>query len=131
VQRRVDVAAAHRLDEGAGHVVVLVARSVVAHRGLRHCLLDVGQGDLHGALVDRAGRHRVEGDTGARLERGQRPAGVAARDAHDVVEGLVGQGVGTVEAPLVVERGTHEVGDVGVGERLEGDEHRGARGGGR
>ena len=33
VQRGVDVRAAHRLDERAGHVVVLVAVAVVAHRG--------------------------------------------------------------------------------------------------
>ena len=33
VQRGVDVGAADRLDEGAGHVVVLVAVAVVAHRG--------------------------------------------------------------------------------------------------
>ena len=34
VQGRVDVGAPDRLDEGADHVVVLVAVAVVAHRGL-------------------------------------------------------------------------------------------------
>ena len=68
VQRRVDVAAAHRLDERADDVVVLVAVAVVAHRG----------------PVDRPfQRGEVEFALGhaGRLERGQRPAGIPAGDA--------------------------------------------------
>ena len=47
VQRRVDVAAAHRLDERAGDVVVLIAVAVVAHR----CPVD---GLLQGRQIQRA-----------------------------------------------------------------------------
>ena len=54
VQRRVDVGAAHRLDQRRGHVVVLVAGAVVAHARERHRLLGVRQRDLHRA---RRARH--------------------------------------------------------------------------
>src|SRR5699024_2142861 len=56
VQRGVDVAAAHRLDERAGDVVVLVAGAVVAHRGAVDGLREGGGIDLRGVLHQRGGR---------------------------------------------------------------------------
>ena len=68
VQRGVDVGAADRLDEGADHVVVLVALPVVADRGL----VDGASRRLE---VDRR-RSRRDGRAGGRLEE------VSARGRH-------------------------------------------------
>ncbi len=83
VQRRVGVGAAHRLDEGADDVVVLVALAVVAHRRL----VDRG---LRGRQVDLVAALRP-GGAGGRLEVGQRAAGVAAGQPDQVVASLVAE----------------------------------------
>ena len=85
VQRGVGVGAADRLDEGAGHVVVLVALPVVAHGGL----VDGGLGGLqvdHGsrrARSRRRARHRRpprgRSATAARRRRRAGPGGRARR----------------------------------------------------
>ena len=59
------VAAAHRLDERADDVVVLVAVAVVAHRG-----------PVQGLLDDLGGDRAVPGGLGGHLQRRQRTAGV-------------------------------------------------------
>ena len=81
VQRGVDVGAADRLDEGADHVVVLVALAVVAHGGL----VDGGLGGREVDGVEPVAR----GGTGRGLEVGQRPARVAAGQAYEVGAGVV------------------------------------------
>ena len=81
VHRGVGVGAAHRLDEGAGDVVVLVALPVVAHRGLVDRRLGGRQVDHVEALGDRR--------SGGGLEVGQRTAGVAAGEPDQVVERVV------------------------------------------
>ena len=48
VHRGIRVGAAHRLDERAHHVIVLVARTVVTNCGAVHRLRSVRQGDAHG-----------------------------------------------------------------------------------
>ena len=105
-------------------VVVLVAGAVVAHGGVGHGLLALREGDRHGIRPVGPGCDGVVGDPGRGLEEGQRPAGVAPGQPHQVVAGVVGQGVGTVEAAGVGHRGSDDVGDVVVGERHQGHEHR-------
>lgn len=73
VQGGVHVAAADRLDQRAGHVVVLVAVPVVADGRLVDGGLGTGQGDLRLPLLQRR--------PGRRLQRGERLAGVAMRPA--------------------------------------------------
>ncbi len=79
VQRGIDVGTAHRFDEGADDVVVLVAVTVVAHRGFVHRPLD----GLHADQL--AGRL---GCLGRYFQRGQGAPGVAGRELHQQVDGL-------------------------------------------
>ena len=84
------------------HVVVLVARPVVAHGGAASTACSTWA-----RVIVRLGPSASTGvaasGTPARgLERGQRPAGVAAGEPHQVVAGLVGRSVDApVEAPGV------------------------------
>lgn len=79
MQRGIDVGTAHRFDEGADDVVVLVAVTVVAHRGFVHRPLD----GLHADQL--AGRL---GCLGRYFQRGQGAPGVAGRELHQQVDGL-------------------------------------------
>ena len=80
VDRRIGIGAAHRLDEGGGEVVVLVAGPVVAERPLPCCVLDVRRGErLPGG---RCGLRRE-------LEDVERRAAVAARARRDQLDDLV------------------------------------------
>ncbi len=114
VQGGVDVGAADGLDQGAGHVVVLVAVAVVLHGGPVDRLLQGGQADLRLALV--------QGGSGGRLQGGEGAAGVTAGDAQEVALGLPGEGDGALEAALVGEGALDEALDVVVGERFEGEQ---------
>ena len=80
---------------------MLVAGAVVAHGGVGHGLLGLGEGDRHGIGPLGARRDGVLGDPGRGLEEGQRPAGVAAGEPDEVVAGVVVERVGTVEAARV------------------------------
>ena len=103
---------------------MLVARAVVAHRGVGHGLLALREGDRHGIRPVGPGRDGVLGDPGGRLEEGERPACVAAGEPHEVLAGVVVERVGAVEAARVGHRRPQHVVDVVVGERLQGDQHR-------
>lgn len=118
VQGRVHVGAADRLDERAGHVVVLVAVAVVLHRGAVDGRLDRLQGDLR--------LPRGDGRTGRRLQCGERPPRVAAGDPQQMGLGVLGQGDRAAEPPLLDERPAQERAQVVVGQRLQG-EQQGAR----
>ena len=124
VQGGVDVAAAHRLDERARDVVVLVAGAVVADGRLRDGLLDVGQGDLDGVVGQAAGGLGVEGDPGRGLEGGQGPPRVAAGDPHEVVGGVGGRVCAPSKPRSSVSAAASRSRDLLVGQRLERDEHR-------
>ena len=108
VQRGVDVAAADGLDERAGDVVVLVAVAVVAHRRPVDGGLDV----VDGRPRSRPGPERR---AGCGLERGQRPAGVAAGEPHELVERLGVDVDRTAEPALVGDRALEQRADVVVG----------------
>src|SRR5699024_5288519 len=112
VQRGIDVRAAHRLDEGRGDVVVLVARPVVAHGSPGHRLLDVGEGERGrlGGIVTEG--DVLVGDAGRRLEGGQRPAGIAPGDGDEVVPGVVVERVAPRETAVVGQRGVDDLADL-------------------
>ena len=80
---------------------MLVARAVVAHRGVGDRLLALREGDRHGIRPVGPGRDGVLGDPGGGLEEGERPARVAAGQPHEVVAGVVVERVGPVEAARV------------------------------
>ncbi len=103
-----------RLDQGAGHVVVLVAVPVVAHRGPVDRRLKGLQRDV--VLAARDGR------AGARLERGQRASGVAAGDTQQMRLGVLRQRHGASQAARVAERPAHQAADVLVVEGLQGQQ---------
>lgn len=111
VQRRVHVGAADGLDEGARHVVVLVAVPVVAHGRPVDRLLDGFEGDLLLALGD--------GRSGPRLQRRQGPPGVAAGDAQQVGLRVGRQGDGPAQAPLLLQRPLHQGTQVVVRQRFQ------------
>src|SRR5690606_26667541 len=98
VQGRVDVAAAHAFDERADRAVVLVGGAVVAHGGAVGGALHVGHGDLGALPRDQRGG----------LQVGERPPGVSPGEPHQVVEGLLGEGVASAEAAFVGERAPHD-----------------------
>lgn len=114
VQGGVHVGAADRLDERAGHVVVLVAVPVVLHGGPVDGGLDRLQGDLR--LV------RGERRTGRRLQGSERPARVSARDAQQMRLRVLGQGEGTAEPALVRQRPAQQITQVVVGQRFQGEQ---------
>ena len=97
VQGGVDVGTADRLDERADHVVVLIAVAVVADGRLVDTRLDgreVQQPTVRvTGLVERRARRR--------LERGERPAGVAGREPHQMVHRVVRDLDLPAETPLV------------------------------
>ena len=102
---------------------MLVAGAVVAHGGLGHGLLALGEGDRHGRPAGRRPAATASsGHAGGGLEGGQRPAGVAAGDPHEVVAGVVVERVRRRRARARRRRAAVEhVGDLVVGERLQGD----------
>lgn len=116
VQGRVHVRAADRLDERAGHVVVLVAVPVVLHGRPVDGLLHRLQADLRLALGDGGARGRLQGGQGA--------PGVAAGDAQEVGLGVLRQGHGPAQSALAGEGPCHQPPQVLVGERLQGEEQR-------
>ena len=82
VQRGIDVRAAHRLDEGTRHVVVLVAAP--AHERLIRGCLHAGHRNLSGAVI--AGHPRRG------FKKRQGLTRVGASQAHEARHGLVGDG---------------------------------------
>ena len=112
VQRRVGVGAAHRLDERADHVVVLVALPVVADRG-----------PVDGRLGGRRGRSASSPcgrGAGGRLEVGQRAAGVTTGEPHQVVAGRRRRGSTAPARPRSsASARSRTARDVVVGERLQ------------
>ncbi len=114
LQRGVGVTAPHALDEGADHVVVLVAAAVVAHGRPVHGPLD--SGDIDPA----AGRHAER----RRLQIGQRAPGIAAGQPDEHIDDPIVQGDGTAKAALVgdgtLDHGPHVV----VADRLQGEQQR-------
>ncbi len=94
MQRGVHVGAADGLDEGARHVVVLVAVAVVRHGRAVDGLLQGLEGDLRLPLVERR--------AGGGLQGGQGAAGVSPGDAQQVPLGVLGEGDGLLEAALLV-----------------------------
>ena len=83
---------------------MLVAGAVVAHGGVGHGLLALREGDRHGIRPVGARGDGVVGHPGGGLEGGQRPAGVAAGEPHEVVAGVVVERVRAVEPARVGRR---------------------------
>ena len=96
--------------------LVLVALTVVAHRG------PVDRG-LGGGQVDLVQPGRLSRPRGG-LEVGQRPAGVTAGQPEQVVARVVGERHCPAETALVDEGGVHHRADVLVGQRLQGEQQR-------
>jgi hypothetical protein len=111
VQRGVGIGATQRLDERRDDVVVLVALPVVADR--RPVDRRLGRGQVDHRAAGGPGR------AGGRLEIGQRATGVAAGQPDQVVAGVVIEGERAAEAALVDQGALDDVGDVGVGERVQ------------
>src|SRR5207249_4470993 len=95
-------------------VVVLITAPVVAHGSPVHRQLQGGEVDL-GAI-----RQAERG----RLQVGQRPAGVPARQQDQMGGGVRGQGVTAAEPALIGERPAHHLAYVVIAERLEGEQER-------
>ena len=119
VHRGVGVRAAHRLDEGADDVVVLVSGAVVTHRCHVRGPLDVGHLDEG----RRAGSRCLRQDrAGGGLQHGERLAGVGAGHAHDLLARLLADAHGAGQAPLVIQRAIDQAPDVIGPQRLERQE---------
>ena len=116
MQRGLDVGAAHRLDERADDVVVLVAVAVVAHRGPVDGRLQGVRSDGVDGLGVGAGRRL--------LQVGQRAPGVAARQPQQAGARLGGELVPSGEATRVDDRPVDQLPDVLVGERPQREQQR-------
>src|SRR5574341_100173 len=114
-QRRVRVGAAHRLDEGADRVVVLVEALIVMHRPLLDALLGDLQRDVHRAFP--IGGRGQDGQ----FERVEGAAGVAVGDQDQVGQRVVvNLNLAEAEAALVVgHRPIQDQADVLVGQRVQ------------
>lgn len=133
MQRSIDVAATHRLDEGTSDVVVLVTVPVVAHgRDVDRALddVDVDPGRRVRRIVGTALGGGVRGllllhrRRGRGLEHGQCLAGVPADEPDEVGQRVVGQLDPAAEPPLIPDRPRDEAGDVVGLERVEGEQQR-------
>jgi len=125
VHRRVHVRAADGLDEGADHVVVLVAVLVVALDVVVHRLRGVLLRDRDGALPRPAGLARlVQGDAGRGLQHRERPPRVAAGHPHQVVPRVVLEHHGPVEPALLGHGTVQQPDDVVVRERTQREQQR-------
>ncbi len=94
VRRRIGIAAAHAFDEGAGRVVMLVARRIVLNRLLLDRVLGHNE-------IDRLVRLgcREDGD----LKGIERPPGVAVGDFREKIERLLrNRGLMAAQSPLRV-----------------------------
>ena len=119
VHRGVGVRAAHRLDEGADDVVVLVSGAVVTHRCHVRGPLDVGHLDEGRRVGSRCLR---QDRAGGGLQHGERLAGVGAGHAHDLLARLLADAHGAGQAPLVIQRAIDQAPDVIGPQRLERQE---------
>ena len=125
VQRGVDVAAPHRLDERADDVVVLVALSVVAQqRPVDRRRDGVGVDDRARSSSSVRPAPAVGATARRGLERGQRASGVAGREPDDRRAGFVAEDDGAAEPAGVLHRAVDEHAEVGVGQRLERQQQR-------
>ena len=124
VQRRVDVRAADRLDEGADDVVVLVAVLVVLERDAVDGALGVLEGDGDRPLLAFLLMGVREGGAGGGLERRQRGPGVAGGRPHDVCTCSCIDRDLAAQAPPVGHRAIDEQSDGGVVQGLEREQQR-------
>ena len=116
VQGGVDIGPPHRLDERRGDVVVLVPRSVVAHRSVGDGLLGVGEGDRHRAFGLRPQGYAVLRHSRSGLQCREGTPGIATAHADQVVASLVGEDELGSQPPLIGGRRVQNVGDLLVGE---------------
>src|SRR5215213_2386697 len=125
VQRGIDVGPAHRLDEGAGHVVVLVTVLVVPDdRDVEGALRFLHRHRRDVALLARPLRGQCR--AGRSLQRGQGPPGVPGGDPHEVLQRVVGQPDRSVQPARVGHGPLDQPADVGVIERAQ-RQHQGPR----
>ena len=119
IQRRIGIAAAHRFDKRADHVVMHVFILVVRQRAMRRGKLDhVG---IDGKRrIGRIARALFLGQARGQLKRGERRTSVAARQVHDSCQRFVGKGARTGQAPLLVgERTAHDAFNIDIGKRMQ------------
>ena len=119
VHRGVGVRAAHRLDESADDVVMLVSGAVVTHRRHVSGPLDVGDLDERRRTGSRCLR---QDRAGGGLQHRERLAGVGAGHAHDLLASLLTDAHGAGQAPLVIQRAINHAPDVIGPQRLERQE---------
>ena len=148
VQRRVDVAPPHGLDEGADHVVVLVAVAVVPKQGaIDRTSHDVGgdhrRRDIRVLVAVRIGGRSLDAGAldgrirsvcirssrlarrhGCGLERRERSSGVAGRQADDGGSCLGVDDDLAAEPSRVGHRAIDEDAEVVVGEEFEREQQR-------
>ena len=110
VQGRIDVGAPDRLDEGADHVVVLVAVAVVAHRGLVQGLFDG---------LDRDGAVGCPGGLSGDLQGGQRPASIPGRQCDQQFHRVVGNRYRIAESAWIGDGPTDDRPNVGGAQRMQ------------
>ena len=115
VQGRIDVAATHALDEGADHVIVLVAVAVVSDCRRLH-------GDLNVAEFDRrATAPSGHDETRRGLERGEQPPSIATRHTQELLTRLLREVNRAVETAPVDAGAIDQLRQIGVVERFQGE----------
>ena len=100
MQRGVDITSAHRLDQCARDVIVLVASPVIADRGMGHGLLDLGQHDRDGRVADTARRLCVQGNSRGCLQGGEHPARITTCHPYDVLPSVLIEGENPCQSTL-------------------------------
>ena len=140
VHRGIRVRAAHRLNEGADHVIMLIARTVVADRGAVHRLRSMRQGDAH-----RRGRVSLFGtgfcgasfcrgisrsfsltkrNRSRRLQRGQGAASIASRNRREVGAGILINDCCAAKTARVSQRTVNQVLNIGLLQRMNPQQQR-------
>jgi hypothetical protein len=102
---------------------VLVTGAVVAHRRLGHRLLNGSERDLGGGVVP-ADTPQILGHAGRGFQSGQGPPGVTTADPHQMLAGLLPQGVCRGQPALGRHRRLDHLANVVVGQRCQRDQHR-------